>query len=131
MTASSCSTRLEHQASGGRFCEISKSGPTRKSRFVIASHYHADHIYGLQAFKDHTGAEIVAQERAAEYKENGETADERAGQRLDQRRGVLFPWINRDTRVVPPDITLNDKMRISIGGKRLSLIYAGPAHSGS
>ena len=103
----------------------------KKVRFVIASHYHADHIYGLQAFKDHTGAEIVAQERAAEYKENGETADERADQRLDQRRGVLFPWINKDTRVVPPDITFNDKMGISIGGKRLSLIYAGPAHSGS
>lgn len=103
----------------------------KKIWFVVASHYHADHIYGLQAFKDHTGAEIVAQERATEYKENGETSDERAGQRLDQRRGVLFPWINRDTRVVPPDITFNDKMKISIGGKRLSLIYAGPAHSGS
>ena len=43
----------------------------------------------------------------------------------------MFPWINKDTRVVPPDITFNDKMGISIGGKRLSLIYAGPAHSGS
>jgi glyoxylase-like metal-dependent hydrolase (beta-lactamase superfamily II) len=55
---------------------------------VVASHYHADHIYGLQAFKDHTDAVIVAQERAGEYKENEETADERANQRLDQRRGA-------------------------------------------
>src|SRR3954466_15839661 len=44
----------------------------KKVRYVIASHYHADHIYGLQAFKDHTDAVIVAQERAGEYKENEE-----------------------------------------------------------
>jgi glyoxylase-like metal-dependent hydrolase (beta-lactamase superfamily II) len=103
----------------------------KKVRFVIASHYHADHIYGLQAFKDHTSAEIVAEERAAEYKENEETADERAGQRLDQRRSALFPWVNKDTRVVPPDMTFKERMTIALGGKRLSLIYAGPAHSGS
>ena len=103
----------------------------KKVRFVIASHYHADHIYGLQAFKDRTGAEIVAQERAAEYSENQETADERADQRLDQRRAALFPWVNEDTRVVPPDITFKERMTIALGGKRLSLIYAGPAHSGS
>ncbi len=100
-------------------------------RFLVVSHYHADHIYGLQAFKDHTAAEIVAQERAAEYTENRETADERADQRLDQRRDALFPWVNKDTRVVPPDLTFKEAMTIAIGGKRLSLIYAGPAHSGS
>ena len=99
----------------------------KKVRFVIASHHHADHIYGLQAFKDHTGAEIIAQERAAEHRENEETADERA----DQRRSALFPWVNKDTRVVPADMTFKEKMTIALGGKRMSLIYAGPAHSGS
>ena len=103
----------------------------KKIKFVIASHYHADHIYGLQAFKDHTKAEIVAQERAAQYKENDETADERADQRLDQRRSALSPWVNKDTRVVPPDITFKERMTITLGNKQMSLIYAGPAHSGS
>src|ERR1700712_3829199 len=28
----------------------------KKIRYVVASHYHADHIYGLQAFRDHTDA---------------------------------------------------------------------------
>ena len=103
----------------------------KKIRYVIASHYHADHIYGLQVFKDHTDALIVAQERAGEYKENEETADEKARQRLDQRRGVLFPWVDQNTRVVPPDITFRDRMTIVLGDRRLTLLYAGPAHSAS
>src|SRR6185437_14512297 len=100
-------------------------------RYVIASHYHADHIYGLQAFKDHTSALIVAQERAGEYKDNDETADEKAGARLEQRRGALYPWVDDKTRVVPPDITFKDRMAIVLGDRRLTLIYAGPAHSSS
>jgi glyoxylase-like metal-dependent hydrolase (beta-lactamase superfamily II) len=103
----------------------------KKIRCVIASHYHADHIYGLQAFKDHTDAVIVAQERAGEYKDNEETADEKASQRLDQRRGVLFPWVDKNTRVVAPDITFKDRMTIAPGDRRLTLLYAGPAHSSS
>ncbi len=103
----------------------------KKIRYLVASHYHADHIYGLQAFKDHTDAVIVAQERAGEYKENEETADERANQRLDQRRAVLSPWVNSDTRVVTPDITFRERMTIALGDRRLTLFYAGPAHSSS
>lgn len=103
----------------------------KKVRYVVASHYHADHIYGLQAFRDHTDALIVAQERAGEYKENEETADEKANVRLDQRRSALFPWVNEKTRVVPPDITFKDRMTIVLGDKRLTLLYAGPAHSSS
>ncbi len=63
----------------------------KKIRYVVVSHYHADHIYGLQAFRDHSDAVIVAQERSGEYKDNEETADEKANQRLEQRRGALFP----------------------------------------
>jgi glyoxylase-like metal-dependent hydrolase (beta-lactamase superfamily II) len=102
-----------------------------KIRYVVASHYHADHIYGLQAFKDHTDAIIVAQERAGEYKDNEGTADERASQRLDQRRSALSPWVDGNTRVIPPDITFKDRMEIALGDRRLTLIYAGPAHSSS
>lgn len=100
-------------------------------RYVIASHYHADHIYGLQAFKDHTPALIIAQEQAGDYKVNEETADERAEQRLDQRRGALYPWVDEKTRVVPPDITFRERMTITLGDRTLTLLFAGPAHSSS
>jgi glyoxylase-like metal-dependent hydrolase (beta-lactamase superfamily II) len=100
-------------------------------RYIVVSHYHADHIYGLQAFKDHSPAVIVAQERAGEYRENEETADERANQRLDQRREALYPWVDRNTRVVAPDITFRQRMVLNLGDRRLVLLYAGPAHSAS
>jgi glyoxylase-like metal-dependent hydrolase (beta-lactamase superfamily II) len=101
-------------------------------RYVMVSHYHADHIYGLQAFKDHVpGVVVIAQERAGEYRENEDTSDERANQRLDQRREALFPWVNRDTRVVPPDISFRQRLELKLGDKRFVMIYAGPAHSES
>jgi glyoxylase-like metal-dependent hydrolase (beta-lactamase superfamily II) len=103
----------------------------RPVRYNAVSHYHADHIYGLQAFKDNTATIIIAQDRAREYKENEETADERADQRLDQRREALAPWVNKDTRVVPPDITFADRLLLTLGGKSFQMIYAGPAHSAS
>lgn len=101
----------------------------RPIRYVVVSHYHADHIYGLQAFKDHTGAVIVAEERASEY--HDQTADERAAERLDQRRQALFPWVDRNTKVVAPDMTYSERATIVLGGKRFVLFYAGPAHSSS
>ncbi|MGN6311990.1 MAG: MBL fold metallo-hydrolase [Xanthobacteraceae bacterium] len=108
-----------------------KKASDKPVRYVIASHYHADHIYGLQAFKDHTPALIVAQEQAGDYKVNEETADERAEQRLDQRRGALYPWVDENTRVVPPDITFKERMTIALGDRTLTLLFAGPAHSSS
>lgn len=104
----------------------------KKIRYVVLSHYHADHIYGLQAFKDHTDAVIVAQDRAREYKENDdEIADERVGERLKQRRAALAPWVNEKTRVVAPDITFSQRATITLGGHTFTMIYGGPAHSAS
>jgi glyoxylase-like metal-dependent hydrolase (beta-lactamase superfamily II) len=100
-------------------------------RYNVVSHYHADHIYGLQAFKDHSSSVIVAQERATEYREDEQTSGERADQRLDQRRAALAPWVDATTRVVPPDITFKQKATLYLGGKRFVLLYAGPAHSAS
>ncbi|HET8609953.1 MAG TPA: MBL fold metallo-hydrolase [Burkholderiales bacterium] len=95
-------------------------------RYVILSHYHADHIYGLQAFKDHTDAIIIAQQKAYDY-----IHSLTATQRMAQRRQALAPWVNENTRVVAPDITFSDKLTLKLGGVDFRLIYAGPAHSPS
>jgi len=64
---------------------------------VVVSHYHADHIYGLQVFKD-MGAEIIAPVGARDY-----LASDAAEGRLKQRRESLFPWVDENTRLVKPD----------------------------
>ena len=100
-------------------------------RYVVLSHYHADHIYGLQAFREHTQAIIIAQEKALEYNVNSETADEKASERLEQRQQSLAPWVDRNTRVIPPDLVFNDRLRFTLGGRRFTLQASGPAHAGS
>lgn len=91
---------------------------------VIAGHYHADHVYGLQTFKEHAQAKVWAHEDSAQYV-NGEPAQAR----LEQRRGVLFPWIDEKTRVVAPDHTFKDRHRFDMGDTTIELVYAGPAHA--
>ena len=91
---------------------------------MIAGHYHADHVYGLQAFADHTDARIIAQSRAQGYLDS-----ETARQRVQQRRDVLFPWVDEDMRVVHPDEFFDDEYRLEVGDKTFRLLHAGPAHS--
>lgn len=98
-------------------------------RHVVLSHYHADHIYGLQAFRDETEATIIAQLKALDYTAAGNTDDEQAGPRLEQRRQALAPWVNAETRIVLPEITFKVAAELRLGGHALQMLYAGPAHS--
>jgi len=96
-------------------------------RRVIVSHYHADHIYGLQAFQD-AKAEIWAHANGRGYL-NSDIAQER----LAQRRADLGPWVNQDTRLVAADRWLDfadgKTLRFSMGGLHFQVIDASGAHS--
>lgn len=92
-------------------------------RYVIVSHYHADHIYGLQAFRDHTEAEIIASAEAYEYIDSAISTD-----RLEQRREALAPWVDSATRIIAPDRTFEDELELELGGTKLTLKFVGPAH---
>jgi glyoxylase-like metal-dependent hydrolase (beta-lactamase superfamily II) len=98
-------------------------------KYVTVSHYHADHIYGLQAFRDQTDAVVVAQEKGLLYTDEGNLDDENAQARLQQRREALGPWVNADTRIVLPDMAFRIAAELRLGGHLLQLVYAGPAHS--
>jgi glyoxylase-like metal-dependent hydrolase (beta-lactamase superfamily II) len=91
-------------------------------RRVVVTHYHADHFYGLGAFKA-IGAEIWAHERGREYLQN------EAGARLAQRRQDLGPVLIEGTELVPADRWLTGDERFSLGGLDFELTYVGPAHS--
>ena len=96
-------------------------------RRVIVSHYHADHFYGLQAFKAN-GAELWAHENGRQY-----LASDIAPSRLAQRKADLKPWVNEKTRLVPADRWLHfdagKTISFVLGGVHFRVIDMGGAHS--
>ncbi len=93
-------------------------------RYVIATHYHADHIYGLQTFVQ-AGAKVLAHESAREYM-NSDTAQKR----LETSRIELAPWVNADTHLVPADQWLEGKeTRMRVGSYDFVMAHVGPAHT--
>ena len=93
-------------------------------RYVIVTHYHADHIYGLQVFKA-AGATILAHPAAREY-----LSSEAAQQRLQSSRQEMFPAIDQATRLVPADRWLTDaETRLRVGAVEFHIHHVGPAHT--
>jgi glyoxylase-like metal-dependent hydrolase (beta-lactamase superfamily II) len=90
---------------------------------VVLTHYHADHVYGLQEFK-RLGATIYAQRDGLNY-----LASETAKQRLIASRIDFAPWVNENTRLVPADTWIDQSKTITVGGVEFILNRVGPAHA--
>jgi len=90
---------------------------------VVVSHFHADHIYGLQVFEE-LGAEIIAPFGAQKYIQS-----EAAASRLEERQFSLEPWVNEDTHLVLPDTTVEKSTAFTLGGITFTINYMGKAHS--
>ena len=91
---------------------------------VIVSHYHADHYYGIQVFKD-AGAEIWAHEGGKHV-----VGSEDWRLRFEQRKELLGRWINDRTQRFPtPDRWLSGDTDFELGGLHFRIRHVGPAHS--
>lgn len=90
---------------------------------VIVTHYHADHIYGLQEFRAR-GARILAQKGGRAYL-NSDTATGR----LAVSRVDLAPWIDGKTQLVEPDEWLDGPRELVLGGVKIRIQPVGPAHT--
>jgi glyoxylase-like metal-dependent hydrolase (beta-lactamase superfamily II) len=90
---------------------------------VVVTHYHADHIYGLQELQAQ-GARILAHRGAREYLHS-----DTATARLAASRTELTPWIDGATRLVPADEWIDGPRELVVGGVRLLLQPVGPAHT--
>lgn len=110
-------------ALGARLAGLIRTKTPLPVRRVVISHYHADHIYGLQAFKA-PGVDVWAQAVARDY-----LASDAPKARLAERRDSLKPWVNEKTRIVPPDHLVKDDETFRLGGRSFRLIKAGPAHT--
>jgi glyoxylase-like metal-dependent hydrolase (beta-lactamase superfamily II) len=93
-------------------------------RYVIVTHYHADHIYGLQVLKA-AGATVLAHPAAREY-----IASDTAQRRLEASRQELAPWIDEKTQLVTADRWLEDKeTTLRVGEAEFVIRHVGPAHT--
>ena len=90
---------------------------------VVVSHYHADHIYGLQVFKE-LGAEIIAPEGVYEYIDS-----DAASSRLEERQFSLEPWVNENTKIIVPDRIIDKAEKFTVGDVSFSIEVIGSAHS--
>ncbi len=90
---------------------------------VVVSHFHADHIYGLQVFEE-LGAEIIAPYGAQKYIQS-----EAAASRLEERQFSLEPWVNENTYLVLPDTTIEKSTVFTLGGITFTINFMGKAHS--
>lgn len=90
---------------------------------VIVTHYHADHVYGLQEFR-RRGAKIIAHRGGLEYLHS-----DTAASRLEVSRTDLAPWIDAQTRLVPADQWIDGPMELVVGGMRFEVQPVGPAHT--
>jgi len=90
---------------------------------VLVTHYHADHIYGLQVFKT-MGAKIIAHQAARQYL-NSETAR----LRLEVSRRELAPWVNDQTTLVDADEWIDGDRSIVVGGVAFQIKPVGPSHT--
>ena len=92
-------------------------------QYVIVTHYHADHIYGLQVFRD-LGAKIIAQEKGKLY-----LTSETAKLRLEVSRKDLAPWVDTSTELQAADVWVIDDESVMLSGWQFDLIKVGPAHT--
>jgi len=102
--------------------EIAKVTP-QKVTHVVLTHYHADHVYGLQVF-ERLGARIYAHQAGREY-----LHADTARLRLEASRKDLAPWIDERTRLVPATEWIDARREITVGDTRLVLQPVGPAHT--
>lgn len=93
-------------------------------RYVVVTHFHADHIYGLQAFKA-VGAQILGHPSGRDYL-NSETAR----LRLEVSRKELAPWIDARTQLLGADRWLTDvQTELRLGSFVFQIRHVGPSHT--
>lgn len=102
--------------------EIKKITP-QKVVAIIVTHYHADHVYGLQEFKN-IGAKIYAQGEGRNY-----LSSETAKQRLIASRVDFAPWVNASTRLTGADVWIDQGYALTVGGIEFKIGRVGPAHA--
>ncbi len=89
--------------------------------YVIVTHYHMDHWFGIRAFKEE-GARFIAHENLKVFYEEGFADMVLEGA---QKAFGIFDSV----KLYPPDITVKDKVVLNVGGEKIEIIPMTPAHT--
>lgn len=111
-----------------QFLALIRSVTALPVRYVVVTHCHADHIYGLQVFRE-AGARIVGHVACRDY-----LSSETAALRLKASRDELFPWVDEHTRLVAPDLWLGEggneaDLMLQMGRRSFRVRHVGPSHT--
>ena len=110
-----------HPRDGRDLLERIRKVTDKPVKWVINSHFHGDHHMGNVAFKE-LGATFVAQEETARIMARVQPKEMARRVEGFAKRG-LDP---AEVKLVPPDVTFNDRMIIRLGGREVRLFYLGP-----
>jgi cyclase len=89
-------------------------------KWVINTHFHGDHYFGNVIFKD-LGAQFIAQKDTA-------TMMKRYFEEELKRRSGYFKqrqYNSDEVKLIMPDVTFDRSLELTLGGKKISLIYLG------
>ncbi len=98
-----------------------KATTAKPVRFVLDTHYHADHSYGNGVFAQ-AGATIISSEMTAEDSRTRNTASWDKDTGVGEQNLKLYSLVH-------PQLTFKDSIAISDGSRRLELIRVGPGHT--
>ncbi len=90
-------------------------------RYTINTHYHGDHTFGNQVFKDSKA--IIAHQNVRKSLIGSQGRDH-----LERARSFKLPGLD-DVVVTPPNMVFEKKMDLYLGGYHLELIHLGRAHT--
>ncbi len=89
--------------------------------YVIATHYHMDHWFGIAPFKEE-GAKFIAHANLKRFYEDG-SAD-MVLESAQRSYGVF-----NSVKLFPPDLVVEERVKLRIGGNTLEIIPMTPAHT--
>ncbi len=89
--------------------------------YVIVTHYHMDHWFGIAPFKEE-GAKFIAHRNLKRFYDEGYADEVLEGAR--KTFGVFG-----SVRLVPPDLVVESRVRLRIGSETLEIIPMTPAHT--
>lgn len=107
---------------GKELVETIRSITKKPIKYVVVSHYHTDHFFGLKALKQ-TGAIVIAHPWAYEYLSSEES------QRMFMARKNLLGKELQGTELIRPDITTFTSLTIHLGDERFEVYHWCRAHT--